>query len=314
MRIVSHKESKSRYLNFLYVRGDNAGVRAIRVHRALGITALAASIGLVTLAAVLVGTHARRAVNGRVARGIKAENERLRAELGRFKGEVEALKARMDLNFELQNRARLIASLDPLSRDVWQVGVGGPDPSLDWMENAYPDSLFSSIDESIEQMLRQSELQLQSYSEVISVLEKEQEVRNCTPSIRPLRGGFVSSRFGRRMDPFTGAIIHHTGLDYRARTGTPIVSTANGVISRAGRNGGFGLMIEVDHGSGFKTRYAHLSKILVSRGQKVKRGETIGLVGNTGHSTGSHLHYEVLFRKVHRDPLQYVLPEGTYYD
>lgn len=303
-----------RYLSFLYVRGGNAGVRAIRVHRILGIAAVASMLALIVLAAVLVGTHSRRAVNDLAVRRIKAENERLTAELARFKVEVGALQDKMDLSFELQNRARLMASLDPISDDVWHVGVGGPEPSLDRTETAYPDSVFSTIDDSIDQMLRQSELQLRSYAEVISVLEKEQEVRSSTPSIRPLKGGFVSSRFGRRMDPFIGEIVQHPGLDYRARNGSPVVSTANGSVSRAGRNGGFGLMIEVDHGNGFKTRYAHLSKVLVSRGQKVKRGETIGLVGNTGHSTGSHLHYEVLFRKAPRDPLQYVIPSGTCYD
>jgi len=303
-----------RYFNFLYVRGGNAGVRTIRVHRILGIAALASCIALVILAAVLVGTRSGRVANNLAVRNIKSENERLTAELARFRVEVDALKNTMNLGFELQNRARLIASLDPLSSDVWQVGVGGPEPDLSRMETAYPDSVFSAIDESIEQMLRQSELQVQSYSEVLSILEKEKEVRNSTPSVRPLKGGFLSSRFGRRMDPFIGEIVQHPGLDYRARTGSPVMSTANGVVSRAGRNGGFGLMIEVDHGNGFKTRFAHLSKILVSRGQKIERGEVIGLVGNTGHSTGSHLHYEVLFRKVHRDPLQYVIPDGTCYD
>ena len=116
------------------------------------------------------------------------------------------------------------------------------------------------------------------------------------------------------MDPFLGEVVFHPGLDYRARTGNFVVSTADGVVSVARRNGGYGLMIEVRHENGFATRYAHLSKILVIRGQKVKRGEIIGLVGNTGHSTGSHLHYEVLFRKAHRDPLQYVIPQGTSYD
>jgi len=303
-----------RYFNFLYVRGGNAGVRTIRVHRILGIAALVSCIALVILAAVLVGTRSGRVANNLAVRNIKSENERLTAELARFRVEVDALKNTMNLGFELQNRARLIASLDPLSSDVWQVGVGGPEPDLSRMETAYPDSVFSTIDESIGQMLRQSELQLQSYSEVLSILEKEKEVRNSTPSVRPLKVGFLSSRFGRRMDPFIGEIVQHPGLDYRARTGSPVTSTANGIVSRAGRNGGFGLMIEVDHGNGFKTRYAHLSKILVSRGQKIERGEVIGLVGNTGHSTGSHLHYEVLFRKVHRDPLQYVIPQGTSYD
>jgi murein DD-endopeptidase MepM/ murein hydrolase activator NlpD len=194
------------------------------------------------------------------------------------------------------------------------VGVGGPEPSLVALENAYPDSAFSGIDESLDQMVRQSEFQLQSYEEILSVLEKEKEVRMSTPSVRPLRGGFLSSRFGRRMDPFLGEVVQHPGVDYRARNGTPVVSTADGVVSMAGRNGGFGFMIELNHGNGFKTRYAHLSKILAHRGQKVKRGEMIGLVGSTGHSTGSHLHYEVLFRKAHRDPLQYVMPEGICYE
>jgi murein DD-endopeptidase MepM/ murein hydrolase activator NlpD len=303
-----------RYFNFLYVRRGNEGVRTIRVHRILGIAAVVCVIALVVLAALFVGTRSGRVASNLAARNLKSENERLTAELARFRVEVDELKNKMNLSFELQNRARLIASLDPLSSDIWQVGVGGLEPDLSRTETAYPDSVFSTIDESIGQMLRQSELQMQSYSEVITVLEKEREVRNSTPSIRPLKGGFLSSRFGRRMDPFIGEIVQHPGIDYRARTGSPVRSTASGVVSRAGRNGGFGLLLEVDHGNGFKTRYAHLSKILVRRGQKIDRGEVIGLVGNTGRSTGSHLHYEVLFRKVHRDPLQYVIPEGTYYD
>ena len=99
----------------------------------------------------------------------------------------------MDLSFELQNRARLIASLDPLSADVWQAGVGGPEPDLDRMETAYPDSVFSTIDESLDQMLRQSELQLESYSEVISVLEKEQKIRE-QHAVDPSRSRGDSSR------------------------------------------------------------------------------------------------------------------------
>ena len=162
------------------------------------------------------------------SRNLKAENERLTEELARFRAEAENLKAKMDLSFELQNRARLIASLDPLSADVWQAGIGGAGPDLDRTETAYPDSVFSTIDESLDQMLRQSEIQLESYSEVISVLEKEQKIRSGTPSVRPLKGGFLSSRFGRRMDPFLGEVVQHSGLDYRARTGSPVVSTAEG--------------------------------------------------------------------------------------
>jgi murein DD-endopeptidase MepM/ murein hydrolase activator NlpD len=301
-----------RYFNFLWVRGATAGVKAIRVPRALVFGAIGAVAALIVAAVVLMVTGAGGIGNGLAMRNLRAENERLTGELDRFRTEVDNLKAKMNLSFELQNQARLIASLDPISSDVWQAGVGGPD--LGALENAYPDSVFGTIDENIDQMLRQTEMQLESYSEIISVLDKEKKIRNGTPSIRPLRGGFLSSRFGPRMDPFLGEVVFHPGLDYRARTGNPVVSTADGVVSMAKRNGGYGLMIEVSHENGFSTRYAHLSKILVTRGQRVKRGEIIGMVGNTGHSTGSHLHYEVLFRKVHRDPLQYVIPQGTSYD
>ncbi|MDD4857563.1 MAG: M23 family metallopeptidase [Candidatus Krumholzibacteria bacterium] len=301
-------------MNILYVRGGNAGTRTIRVHKILGMMAVTAAIALVVSAAVIVATHSSRVSNRLIIKNLESENGRLHSELARFRGEVEALENKMNMSFELQNRARLIASLDPISSDVWQVGVGGPAPDLKGMESAYPDSIFGSIDEGLDRMLRQSELQIQSYAEVIGILDKEKEIRDCTPSIRPLKGGFLSSRFGGRMDPFTGATVQHPGIDYRARTGNPVMSTADGIVCQTGRNGGYGLMIEIEHGNGFKTRYAHLSKILVNRGQKVKRGEIIALVGNTGHSTGSHLHYEVLFRKIHRDPLQYVISDGTCYD
>lgn len=303
-----------RYLNFLWVRGANAGVKTIRVRRVFAVGVLIAVAALIVSSVVLMATRAGRVYDGIAAGNLKAENERLADELGRFRAEAENLKTKMNLSFELQNRARLIASLEPLSADVWQAGIGGDEPDLDRMETAYPDSVFGTIDESLDQMLRQTEIQMESYSEVISVLEKEKKIRNGTPSVRPLKGGFLSSRFGRRMDPFLGEVVWHSGLDYRARAGSPVVSTADGVVSMARTNGGFGFMIEVTHENGFATRYAHLSKILVTRGQKVKRGEIIGLVGNTGHSTGSHLHYEVLFRKMHRDPLQYVIPQGTSYD
>ncbi len=303
-----------RYFDFLWVRGAKAGVKMIRVRRTLAIGLAAAVAVIVVAAVVLLASRAGRGLNGIAIKNLKAENERLTKDLTRFRAEVDGLKEKMDLSFELQNRARLLASLEPLSHDVWQAGVGGSEADLGLMETAYPDSAFGAIDENLDQMLRQTEIQLESYSEVLSVLEKERKIRSGTPAIRPLRGGFLSSRYGRRMDPFLGEVVHHSGIDYRARTGAPVLSTADGVVSFARSNGGFGLMIEINHENGFSTRYAHLSKLLVTRGQKVKRGEIIGLVGNTGHSTGSHLHYEVLFRRAQRDPLQYVIPQGVCYD
>ncbi len=304
----------NRYIRFFYERGDNTGVRAVHVRRSHAIAAVAGLAGIVVAAIVLVAVRSGEIVRTATVDNLRGENERLRTELARFREEVALIEGRMDVGFELHNRASLIASVDPVPGEVWQAGVGGPEPDLARLETAYPDSLFGDIDSSLDRLLRQTELQLESYREIISILESERDVRLSTPSVRPMRGGFLSSRYGRRIDPFRGESVHHPGIDYRARTGTPVTATADGAVRQAGRNGGYGLMIEISHENGFKTRYAHLSKVLVARGQKVKRGEVIGLVGNTGHSTGSHLHYEVLHRGVHRDPLQYVMPEGVCYD
>jgi murein DD-endopeptidase MepM/ murein hydrolase activator NlpD len=313
-RIDCARRFMNRYFTFLYVRRDNAGMRTFRVHRTVAIVLAVSFLALIGSATVVLCVHMDRVATTVSLEKLKRENEALKALVDRYQSDREELRKQMAVSFDLHNRARLLASLEPISNDVWQVGVGGPDPSLNKLETAYPDSLFNDLTDDLGAMVRQSKLELQSYHEVIDVLDKERDVRESTPAVRPLRGGFVSSRFGRRMDPFTGEIVQHTGVDFRARTGSPIVSTASGIVARTGRDGGYGIMIEIDHGNGFKTRYAHLSKVLVHRGQRVKRGEIIGLVGNTGRSTGSHLHYEVLFRKVHRDPLQYVIPAGISYD
>ena len=303
-----------RYLKFIYIRNDNRGVRNFQSHRALAVTALCLVVALLATSITLAFKYSGHMKDARLLAELRQENSTLTARVEAFQREVDDLNRRMEANFELQNRARLLAGLDPIDRDVWQVGVGGPEPSYQRNDASVSEHIMTSLEENLERMVRQSELQLDSYDEIVTILDKEKKLRDCTPSIRPVTGGYLSSRFGRRMDPFTGRIAHHTGVDYRARTGTPVMSTAEGVVTMAKKNGSFGLMIEVNHGFGFKTRYAHLSKMLVKRGARVKRGEIIGLVGSTGRSTGSHLHYEVVFRKTHRNPLNYIIPEGTYFD
>ncbi|HER43419.1 MAG TPA: hypothetical protein ENO08_03060 [Candidatus Eisenbacteria bacterium] len=303
-----------RYFTFMYVRKGNAGVRTIRIRRVIVLAAGLCLVALLSAAAVVGVRYAGIRIDSDRMAGLERENEELRGRLASFEAELDGLKGRMDSNFELQNRARLMASLDPLSEDVWQVGVGGPEPQLLEKELSVAHHAFAGLEDDLDMLIRQTELQKQSYNEIIAILQEEAARRDCTPSIRPLRGGFLSSRFGRRMDPFTGRISHHRGVDYFARTGTPVISAADGIITMAKKNGSMGLTIEVNHGNGFKTRYAHLSKMYVRRGQRIKRGETIGAVGNTGRSTGPHLHYEVLFMKQHRDPQNYIIPDGVYFD
>jgi murein DD-endopeptidase MepM/ murein hydrolase activator NlpD len=113
------------------------------------------------------------------------------------------------------------------------------------------------------------------------------------PSLKPVANLNFSSFYGVRSDPFRGTAAMHAGVDIPGPTGTPIYATADGIVERAAWTGGYGNMVELEHGRGLETRYGHLSKILVAQGQRVKRGDVIALMGSTGRSTGSHLHYEV---------------------
>ena len=113
------------------------------------------------------------------------------------------------------------------------------------------------------------------------------------PVANPVPGKPVSSHYGSRMDPFVGRKAMHLGTDFRARSGSRVHAAASGTIKFAGRRGGYGNLVEIDHGNGLITRFAHLSRILVAKGDKVVRGAVVGKVGSTGRSTGPHLHYEV---------------------
>jgi murein DD-endopeptidase MepM/ murein hydrolase activator NlpD len=126
------------------------------------------------------------------------------------------------------------------------------------------------------------------------------------PVGNPAPNHSISSRFGKRRDPFLKRVAHHAGIDFKTRYGQKVRSTGSGVVSKAGRSGGYGKMVEIDHGDGFKTRYAHLSRISVSVGQKVVAGTKVGAAGSTGRSTGPHLHYEVRYNGKALNPQRFL--------
>jgi len=127
---------------------------------------------------------------------------------------------------------------------------------------------------------------------------------------RPVSGGWVSSHFGQRMDPFTGRPAVHRGLDFAGVDNSAILAVAPGVVTWSGRQRGYGNLIEIDHGRGWVTRYGHNSSNLVAVGDYVKPGQTIALMGSTGRATGTHLHFEVLYRGRHQNPARFV-PQDT---
>ena len=126
------------------------------------------------------------------------------------------------------------------------------------------------------------------------------------PSARPVHSGYVSSQFGFRRDPFNGSVRMHKGIDFAGPIGTEIYSVGGGVVSFTGEKSGYGTAVEIDHGDGLTSRYAHLSAAKVSEGQVVKKGDLVALMGNSGRSTGPHLHLEVLKNGEQVDPREYL--------
>lgn len=126
------------------------------------------------------------------------------------------------------------------------------------------------------------------------------------PQGRPIDGGWLSSSYGYRIDPFNGKKTFHSGIDFAAKEGSEVIAVADGIVSFIGERNGYGELIELDHGNGYVTRYAHNEKIIVKTGDRIKKGEPIALVGSTGRSTGPHVHYEVLLEGIKIDPYKLV--------
>ncbi|MFZ5749127.1 MAG: M23 family metallopeptidase [Pseudomonadota bacterium] len=153
---------------------------------------------------------------------------------------------------------------------------------------------YEPVDENGETVAEaDADAQFRSLFETWKKLDMLEQTVIAIPSLQPVDKVTFTSRFGVRSDPFRGTAAMHAGVDIPGPVGTPVYATADGVVSRAGRAGGYGNLVEINHGKGIETRYGHLSKILVADNTRVRRGQMIGLMGSTGRSTGSHLHYEV---------------------
>lgn len=213
-----------------------------------------------------------------------------------------------EVHFIDDQNYRNILELDSLSTNIRMAGSGGSDPYAS-LPQSYSNKFFSELMLKIENLKNQIEIQESSYEELIEVaLNKNDQIEHY-PAIPPVKLDkyiWLSSYYGIRQDPFTLRRKSHTGLDFVGPRNTKIHSTAKGIVTLAKHSRrGYGNEIVIDHGYGYSTRYAHLNEILVTEGQKVERGELIGLMGNTGRSTGTHLHYEVRFMKRPINPLYF---------
>ena len=222
-------------------------------------------------------------------------------------GDVERKVAGMR---EFDRRLRILANLED-SEGMGErfFGVGGPTPE-DIRETLLlqrnEEELVKQMRHDLERLDEKAAAEGNSLRELESLLQNKRVQLTHTPSIWPTRG-WLTSGFGYRISPFTGLRQMHEGIDISNRIGTPIIAPADGLVTNIGREWGFGKILVISHGFGFTTRFGHLNRIDVKIGQKVKRGQKIAEIGNTGRSTGPHLHYEVKVNGVSVNPMKYIL-------
>lgn len=241
---------------------------------------------------------------------LQRQTDRQQAQVESFYRDLGTLKDQMTQLKQFNRRLRILANLEKPSNNEEAFGVGGPDTDsagtgLQVSPNTR-ERRMQYMRRDLDQLVTETEMQREVQRELAKFLQERRSVLAATPSIWPVHG-WVTSGFGYRISPFTGKRAFHSGLDISSRMKTPIIAPADGVVTFRGVQGGFGRMIVINHGHGIVTRYAHLSKYNVKVGQKVKRGDNIALLGNSGRSTGPHLHYEVLLSGVPTNPRYYIL-------
>ena len=232
-----------------------------------------------------------------------------RKQIQKFANEINVLKSNLVRLNKFEKKIRIIANINNPSEKDNLFGVGGSipedlDPKLPLTEKH--NSLMREMHEQTRELSLASVSQERVFESLINDLKRKRNLLSSTPSIWPAKG-WLSSGFGYRISPFTGLREFHKGFDISSRKGTKVIATADGVVTFAGRNGLYGNMIKIDHGHGMMTRYGHLEKMLKKRGDAVKRGDVIGLMGNTGRSTGPHVHYEVFLNGLPVNPQKYIL-------
>jgi len=243
-------------------------------------------------AAFVLWSYLFQTVDPRELARLRVENESLRQVNLGFEQSVRELQDRLADYEDRTEELAIVAGLDP-SGDAVEAGIGGG------AEDA-------ASGEPLAELATRAERIDGTLDRVAARLDEQMRWISATPAIAPAKG-IVTSGFGGRRDPLTRRRASHRGVDIAAAPGAPVRATADGVVTRAGLQGGLGKSVFVSHGYGLATRYGHLSKLAVRPGQRVRRGDVVGYVGNTGRSTGYHLHYEVRLDGEAVDPLVYIL-------
>ncbi len=286
----------ARKFTVLVIPEGSHRVRRFSLRRGMLQACLAAVLGLILAISLLAYDYFNTSLDRSELHRLKAQNRLQQKELQRFTASIEDLRKEMVVLSQNDAKVRVLARLSKPRSDAL-TGMGGP------AEEEGTD--FSSLQQQIDAMRAAIDLRRESQEEIQGFLNDQRSLLAAKPKGWPVKG-WVTSGFGMRHSPFTGKLKMHEGLDIAARTGTSVGAAADGIVSQAETVPGYGKLVVIDHGYGFKTYYGHNSKIFVKVGQRVNRGDKISAVGSTGSSTGPHLHYEVRLNGVPLNPKKYI--------
>ena len=230
--------------------------------------------------------------------------QNIEQDLEKVKKQLAAMEYRDD------NIYRAVLGAEPIDKNIRQGGVGGSDRYEDIKnKNIDHEDLIVQLQSRVDHIKRKIYIESKSQDDVVTLAENKEKLFAAIPAIQPVANKeliALASGYGMRIHPVYKVLKMHTGIDFAASIGTPIYATADGVIDKTEVSfSGYGKVIEIDHGFGYRTRFAHMHGFAVRQGQKVKRGDLIGYVGDTGLSTAPHLHYEVFVNGIHVNPIHY---------
>ena len=304
----------------LMIMPETAGaeVRRLRVARRTVRMGVGAMVVVVLVATASIAGNVVQYFDQSAALLLDRENAGLKDRIASLDARISQLTTSVDSIKTFEGRLRKMTMVSDPTRNLAIGPVGNVSETVKAEAEASADAMRRDLlgyetekaVSLVKERLLNSEIEARQAQKSVAVLStylKSQRTRMASvPSRRPTLG-YRTSPFGMRVDPFTGLPQLHAGIDFSASIGVRVMATADGTVIHAGTRGAYGETIEIEHIKGLTTRYAHLSRIDVKVGQKVTRGETIGAVGNTGRSTGPHLHYEIRLNGVPQDPARFLL-------
>lgn len=288
--------------------------RAVEISQGVVKTLLGISTVLVFAFLLLGFATISRGVKVTTARQLAAENALLADELSQIERRLAMLTDTIAAMVERDERVRLLAGLPPTEPEVQEAGIGGPRGRSGGRDSlaAASGTGFRAVEArtDLDDLLRRANLLASSLKDAQDSLTVHTKRLAAWPSIMPTAGFFSSPFASARIHPIFHEARPHEGIDVSAPRDTPIIAPAAGVVTAVSRQAGYGKVVEISHGYGIVTKYAHCQEVLVREGQRVTRGQQIATVGNTGIATAPHLHYEVWVNRRAVDPKRYIFPES----